>query len=129
MFFAATLIECNASVNLPLHHKVQKFSSGTGSSGWSRKKGRKTVVVCGVVHLYCIDTSSMNDPKFVETYQGGSQEHIFRPANTLNWFNRQQRSVQCIERGKIFILLQMDFSQNKPLKSRDSSSQNSCFFN
>jgi len=28
-----------------LHHKVQKFSSGTGSPGWSRKKGRKTVVV------------------------------------------------------------------------------------
>jgi len=37
----------SASVNLPLHHKVQKFSSGTGSPGWSRKKGRKTVVVCG----------------------------------------------------------------------------------
>ena len=34
-----------ASVNLPLHHKVQKFSSGTSSHGWSRKKGRKTVVV------------------------------------------------------------------------------------
>jgi len=28
----------SASVNLPLHHKVQKFSSGTGSPGWSRKK-------------------------------------------------------------------------------------------
>ena len=35
----------SASVNLPFHHKVQKFSSGTGSPGWSRKKGRKTVVV------------------------------------------------------------------------------------
>jgi len=34
-----------ASVNLPLHHKVQKFSSGTGSPGWSRKKYHKTVVV------------------------------------------------------------------------------------
>ena len=33
------------SVNLPLHHKVQKFSSGTDSPRWSRKKGRKTVVV------------------------------------------------------------------------------------
>jgi len=33
-----------------LHHKVQKFSSGTGSPEWSRKKGRKTVVEwCGVV--------------------------------------------------------------------------------
>jgi len=29
----------SASVNLPLHHKVQKFSPGTGSPGWSRKKG------------------------------------------------------------------------------------------
>ena len=38
----------SASVNLPLHHKVQKFSSGTGSPRWSRKKGRQTVVVwCG----------------------------------------------------------------------------------
>ena len=36
----------SASVNLPLHHKVQKLSSGTGSPGWSRKKSRKMVVVC-----------------------------------------------------------------------------------
>ena len=34
----------SACVNLPLHHKVQKFSSGTGSPGWSRKEGHKTVV-------------------------------------------------------------------------------------
>jgi len=36
----------SASVNLPLHHKVQ-FSSGIGSPRWSRKKGRKMVVVMG----------------------------------------------------------------------------------
>jgi len=41
------MIGVSASVNLPLHRKVQKFSSGTGSPGWSRKKGHKTVVVCG----------------------------------------------------------------------------------
>ena len=44
------MVGVSASVNLPLHHKVQKFSSGTGSPGWSRKKGHKTVVVwwwCG----------------------------------------------------------------------------------
>jgi len=34
-------VDVSASVNLPLHHKVHKFSSGTGSYGWSRKKGRK----------------------------------------------------------------------------------------
>jgi len=39
------MVSVSASVNLPLHHKVQKFSSGTGSPGWSRKKGRKIVVV------------------------------------------------------------------------------------
>ena len=39
----------SASVNLPLHHKVQKFSSGTGSPGWSQKKGLKMVVVVVVV--------------------------------------------------------------------------------
>jgi len=41
----------SASVNLPLHHKVQKFSSGTGSSGWSRKKGRITVVC-----VWCVES-------------------------------------------------------------------------
>ena len=39
------MVGVSASVNLPLHHKVQKFSSGTGSPGWSQKRGRKTVVV------------------------------------------------------------------------------------
>jgi len=39
------MVGVSASVNLPMHHKVQKFSSGTGSPGWSWKKGRKTVVV------------------------------------------------------------------------------------
>jgi len=38
------MVGVSASVNLPLHHKVQKFSSGTSSPGWSWKKGRKTVV-------------------------------------------------------------------------------------
>jgi len=39
------MFSVSASVNLPLHHKVHEFSSGTGSTGWSRKKGHKTVVV------------------------------------------------------------------------------------
>jgi len=48
------MVSVSASINLPLHHKVQKFSSGTGSTGWSWKKGRKTVV-CGV---FCTQRSS-----------------------------------------------------------------------
>jgi len=43
------MVGVSATVSLPLHHKVQKFSSGSGSPGWSRKKGRNTVVVCSVV--------------------------------------------------------------------------------
>jgi len=47
------MVGVSASVNLPLHRTVQRFSSGTGSPGWSRKKGRKTVVCvvwwCGVM--------------------------------------------------------------------------------
>jgi len=41
------MVSFSASINLPLHHRVQNFSSGTGSPGWSQKKGRKMVVVCG----------------------------------------------------------------------------------
>ena len=39
------MVGVSASINLPLHHKVKKFSSGTGSPERSRKKGRKMVVV------------------------------------------------------------------------------------
>jgi len=41
------MVSVSASVNLPLHHKVQKFSSGTASPGWSRKRAVKRL--CGVV--------------------------------------------------------------------------------
>ena len=51
------MVGVSASVNLPLHHKVQKFSSGTGSPGWSRKKGRKTAVcVCSDLCLWFLPT-------------------------------------------------------------------------
>jgi len=43
------MVGVSASVNLPLHHKGQRFSSGTGSLGWSRKKGRKMIAVLLVI--------------------------------------------------------------------------------
>ena len=43
------MVSVSASVNLPLLHKVQKFFSGTGSPGWSRKKGRKRLWCDGLV--------------------------------------------------------------------------------
>jgi len=45
------MVSMSACVSLLLHHKVQKFSSGTGSPGWSRKKGRKTVAVNTIIFL------------------------------------------------------------------------------
>jgi len=39
------MVSVSVSVNLPLHHKVQKYSSSTGIHMWSRKKGHKTPVV------------------------------------------------------------------------------------
>jgi len=47
------MVGVSASVNLPLHYKVQKFSAGTGSPGWSQKKGRKMVVVWWWWHASC----------------------------------------------------------------------------
>jgi len=44
------MVDVSASVDLPLHHKNQRFSSGTGSPGWYRKKDRKMVVVWYVCH-------------------------------------------------------------------------------
>jgi len=46
------MVGVSAPVNLSLHHKVKKFSSDTGSPGWSWKKGRKTVVVVVVVFIF-----------------------------------------------------------------------------
>ena len=43
------MVSVSASVNLPLHHKVQKLSSGTGLPRWSRKNGRKTIVVVVII--------------------------------------------------------------------------------
>jgi len=50
------MVSVSASVNLPLHRKVQNFSSGTGSTRWSRKKGRKMVCVC-LCHCHSCLTS------------------------------------------------------------------------
>jgi len=38
-------------VNLPLHHKVQKFSSGISSPGCSLKRAIKRLCVCVCVYL------------------------------------------------------------------------------
>jgi len=49
------MVGVSASVNHPLHHKVHKFSSGTGSPGWSQKNGHKTVVVVITKEVLIVD--------------------------------------------------------------------------
>jgi len=51
------MVGVSASVNLPLHHKVQKFSSGTGSPVWSWKRAIKQLW-CGE-HLYLLGMLGM----------------------------------------------------------------------
>jgi len=51
------MVGVSASVNLPLHHKVQKFSSGTGSSWVVPEKGPYNGCGC-VVGLTLPETSS-----------------------------------------------------------------------
>jgi len=47
------MVRVSASVNLPLHHKVQKFSSGTGSLGGPGKGAVKRLSVCVLLQIYC----------------------------------------------------------------------------
>jgi len=63
------MVSVSASVNLPLHHKVQKFSSGTGSFGWSWKNGHKMVVV--VLFLY--NYTNLIDGEYLTTTQTASE--------------------------------------------------------
>jgi len=39
------IVGVSASVDLSLHHKVQKFSAGTGSPWWSRKRAVKRLLL------------------------------------------------------------------------------------
>jgi len=47
------MVDVSASVNLRLHHEVQKFPSATSPPAWFRKKGRKTVVCVCVCVCVC----------------------------------------------------------------------------
>jgi len=78
------MVVVSASVNLPLHHKVQKFSSGTSSPGWSRKKGRKMVVV-----LWWLEISAIK--RRVRHSQCGDvcvlDPHVWREIASTPWLS------------------------------------------
>jgi len=89
------IVSVPASVNLALHRKVQKFSSGTGSPGWSRKKGSKMVVVwwwsqylsfmgillCCYCKLHCFTTCVLN----LTCTSCHQQGHAPKNPPVLNW--------------------------------------------
>jgi len=58
------MVGVSACVNLPLHRKVQKFSSCTVSPEWSWKKGRKTYVCMYFYRPKCSSHQSTNVTAF-----------------------------------------------------------------
>jgi len=64
------MVSVSASVNPPLHHKVEKFSSGTGSPGWSRKKA--------VQRLWFLIVASPNFFQMLEFLAGSSEVNLTR---------------------------------------------------
>jgi len=96
------MVGVSASVNLPLHHKVRKFSSGTGSPWWSQKRGRKTVVVvvwllrniqrvC-IVHIN--KTSSCHKLETTNCWVKVTMAASSTCSDQKNWFTREGRKMR-----------------------------------
>ena len=87
-----------------LHHKVQKFSSGTSSPGWSRKKGRKTVTVCVLVKItYCRQLMKGRlwwDAEFGRLSSGEPRNFANRSAELCKFF-REELCTLLISRQKL----------------------------
>ena len=56
------MVSVSASVNLPLHHKVQKFSSVTGSPGGPGKRAIKRLWWCGGLSYHGTGNSMCGNP-------------------------------------------------------------------
>jgi len=69
------MVGVSASVSLPLHHKHQKFSSGTGSTRWSLKKGVKQLW-CGGGSYQNNNTSAIITSTFVNSHKAKLQRWI-----------------------------------------------------
>ena len=72
------MVNVSASVNLPLHHKAQKFSSGTGSPRWSRKRAVKRLWCGGGVVVNSLSVMSLDDDLCVKDDSEGDD---FEPAD------------------------------------------------
>ena len=100
------MVSVSASVNLPLHDKVQKFFSGTGLPGWFRKKGPEMdVCVCVVARLNDIHAFG---------YNSAGSERI--------WMKFGALQVYCLE------LALTDFGRDPHRSESWSASRFFCFF-
>ena len=79
------VVGVSASVSLPLHHKVQKFYSGTGSFGWSQKKSHKTVVVWFFL-VYSLPYSSFPLRIDLLYFQAGCRKRRLNLALVFLWW-------------------------------------------
>ena len=109
------MVSVSTSVNLPLHHKVQRFSAGTGSPGWSRKKGCRTVVVVVVVWwVPVVDCNRQCDSclfpsRYCVSVQAAALVHIYLDGSVLvshgGVESGQGLHTKVIQVGRLFHLL------------------------
>ena len=90
------MVSVSACVNLPVHHKVQKFSSGTGSLEWSQRKGRKMVVVVVLCITYILTLKWCGTGVIVSLQQAANDLHMVQlvplPAHHLPL----QKNPECL---------------------------------
>jgi len=95
------MVSISASVNLPLHHKVQKFSSGTGSPRWSRKRGVKRLCLCergNITSPQCTSVSESVLPSCTRDYRFHCDSVFGLPPRRSKWSRQQQFSSLWWER-------------------------------
>jgi len=115
------MVSVSASVNLPLHHKVQMFSSGTGSPGLSRKKGYKTIVCVCLVEQLMSFNAEVVDLMLYTAIDYQSVSHVSKPtpspgncqschqANTLTWYlSSSQRNI--CSSAIVFLMTELESS-------------------
>ena len=94
------MVSVSASVNLPLHHNAQKFSSGTGSPGWSRERGRKTVLVMVVAGALSEAESGRRVVRPTTTEAEQLRVHEAGPSETEAEQIRQRRTHHHVDTSK-----------------------------
>ena len=78
------MVGVSASINHPLHHKVQKFSSGTGTPGGPGKRATKQVCVCTNFTITSITTTCLVQQPFSRYVISPTTSSVVLEKNLLN---------------------------------------------